>query len=266
METVFADAPLCDAVDACRAAYAAAVAAAADETTRRMLTRIARLELLELLATDLERIRSLPVETPAALHNALMHLLGAMTVAPELERAHCASAVAAQASAPPSDGWPLSFIRAENGPTCPIPCEGTFVVAFRPHLGPGSADAVLRRLMPLLAAAAGQPPSCVRMRGADGEDVDEFDEFDGPACAEVVAPNDGRTLIEATIYGGDREHEFEIVVHSGAGVSAEAVCQAARASTRPAQACARCDVMLHGTTWQDGLRRRRGTPRRSRRG
>ena len=59
VNTVFADGALCDAAEACRDALAAAVSAAADEATRRVLTRVCRLEFLELLERDAARLSAL---------------------------------------------------------------------------------------------------------------------------------------------------------------------------------------------------------------
>lgn len=260
VDVVFAAAPLCAAVDACRPALSAAAEAAPD--TARVLTRVCRLELLELLERDLV-VWELPAGTPAALRAALAALRAALQASPELERAHCATAVAAEAAEPPSDGWTLNFLRAENGPACPVPCEGALVIAFRPFLQAGSAPAVLGRLMPAIAAAAGQPASSVRMPRDGGrlhdeeDDEDDEDEDDfGAVCAAVMAPNGFQPLIRvvARDTSSRGRQEYTITVFPGAGVAAAAVCEAARAAAHlhPGdEDSLRCDVLPHGTVWRD---------------
>ena len=268
VHAVFADAALCDAADAFRETLTATIAATEAEPARRVLARISRLELLELQESDLE-FWNLPPRTPLALRVAVKALKEALQAAPELERAHCASAVAAAATAPPSDGWQLTFTRAQNGPTCPKACEGALVVAWRPFLEAGTAGRVLERLMPRLATAAGQLLSSVRTpraapSGGDEEEIDEEEDedddlFDADDCASIVAP-DGRRLIQVaarnTLFRG--YHDYAITVLPGAGVTAATVCSAARATTMRSEDDEsgddegdRCDVMPHGTKWLD---------------
>ena len=94
VDTVFAEATLCAAADAGRAALSAAAAAASDEAIRRVLTRVCRLELTELLESDLG-VWDLPAATPAALRAALVALRAALQAAPEL------SALTAPPPSPP---------------------------------------------------------------------------------------------------------------------------------------------------------------------
>ena len=236
VDALFADAPLCAAVDACRPA----LSAAADATPEmcRVLTRVCRLELLELLERDLV-VWELPAGTPAALRAALAALRAALQASPELERAHCVTAVAAQAAEPPSDGWTLNFLRAENGPACPVPCEGALVIAFRPFLQAGSAPAVLGRLMPALAAAAGQPASSVRMPRDGGRLHDEEDEEDdeddededdfGAVCAAVMALNGFQPLIRVVARGTSSRG---VIYHHGVSGRRRGGCGGVRSRTR----------------------------------
>lgn len=272
VETVFADATLCDAADACREAYGAAIKAAEDQSTCRVLTRISRLELLELLANDfVEIMPDLPPETPDVLRAALGALHAALTSVPELERAYCASAVAAAAAAaaaPSDDSWTLTFLEAWNGPVRPVPCEGAVMVLFCPLLPQPSIDAVLRNLMPRLAAAAGQPLTAIRMPPYDRNE-DDYDPRED--CVSVVSP-EGRTLLQVVAFddwplfagpeklGREQEfmHEFEIIIHPAAAATAAAVCEAARASI-PVRQFGEvragwnelCHVAPHGTIWCD---------------
>jgi GNAT superfamily N-acetyltransferase len=198
----------------------------------RVFTRVCRLELLEVLGRDVAG--RMPPGVPPVLAAALTSLSALLAAVPELERAHCASALR-RAAAQPASTWTLNWSHAENGASLPVASpDGAFTVML--HTPAARVADVLQRLKAELQGACVGAAAAASEEDEDEDEEDEDEDEDDEDGGVYVSDADGAPLVRLRAFPG-RRHERSVVIvtvlTSETALTPEAVCAAARRATPP---------------------------------